>query len=146
MATFWRTYYHEGKNSPAWCGWGGGMHAQPFSLYLPSCTGTVQSCGALYGMLQLRRQIHNYTPPISTLPLYVLCGISTKLLQYYMCSSVPSIFATVFLSVVDPDSDPEDLQNFGPPGSGTAHCLFYGSGSFHHPAKIARKVLISTVL
>ncbi len=40
MATFWRTFHtfhHEGKFSPAWCGWGeGGVHALPISLYLPS--------------------------------------------------------------------------------------------------------------
>ena len=33
MATFWRTFHHDGKISPAWCGWG--VHTHPLSLYLP---------------------------------------------------------------------------------------------------------------
>ncbi len=35
MATFWRTFHHDGKISPA-CWGGGGVHALSFSLYLPS--------------------------------------------------------------------------------------------------------------
>ncbi len=30
----WRTYGHEGKICPGWCGWG--VHAHPLSLHLPS--------------------------------------------------------------------------------------------------------------
>ncbi len=55
-----------GKISPAWWGWK--LHAydaHPLSLYLPSRT-------KLWCTLQLRGQVNN--PPISTLPLYVLCG------------------------------------------------------------------------
>ncbi len=46
-------------------GEGGGVHALPLSLYLPSRA-------KLWCTLQLRGQI--YTPPISPLPLFVLCG------------------------------------------------------------------------
>ncbi len=53
--------HHDGKISPGW--WCGGVHAQPLSLYLPSST-------------KLWCTVHSiwegrYTPPISTLPLYV---------------------------------------------------------------------------
>jgi hypothetical protein len=42
--------------------------------------------------------------------------------------------------VVDPDI-------FGPPGSASGSVSHkYGSGSFHHQAKLVRKTLISTVL
>ncbi len=51
MDTFWHTFYHDGKISPAWCG-GGGVHAHPLLLYLPSST-------KLCGTLQLRGQIHS---------------------------------------------------------------------------------------
>jgi hypothetical protein len=46
-------------------------------------------------------------------------------------------------SVADPDPNP-DPQVFRPPGSGSISQR-YGSGSFHHYAKIIRKPLISTV-
>ncbi len=42
-ATFWCTFHHDGKNSPACWGWGARWEGR-------------------------------YTPPISPLPLYVLCG------------------------------------------------------------------------
>ncbi len=35
-STFWRTFHHDGKISPAWRRWG--LHAHPLSLYLPSLT------------------------------------------------------------------------------------------------------------
>ncbi len=35
-ATFWRTFYHDGKISPGW--WGKGVHVHPLSIYLPSRT------------------------------------------------------------------------------------------------------------
>ncbi len=63
IATFWHTFHPDGKISPAW--WGRGVHAHPLSLYLPSRS-------KLCCTLQLRGQIHY--PPISNLPLYVLCG------------------------------------------------------------------------
>ncbi len=63
MATFWRTFHHDGKIALAWCGWG--VHALPPLLYLPSRA-------KLWCMLLLIGQI--YTPHISPLPLYVLCG------------------------------------------------------------------------
>ncbi len=65
-ATFWRTFHYDGKISPGWWG-GGGLHAHPLSLFQPSRT-------KLWCTLQLREQILRYTHPISTLPLYVLCG------------------------------------------------------------------------
>ncbi len=63
MATFWRTFHREGKIGPAW--WGGGVHALLFHSIIYHHE---QSCG-----------LHSswegwYTPHISTLPLYVLCG------------------------------------------------------------------------
>ncbi len=36
MATFWPTFHHDGKISPAWSG--GRVHIHPLSLYLPSRT------------------------------------------------------------------------------------------------------------
>jgi hypothetical protein len=47
--------------------------------------------------------------------------------------------------VVTSVADPEDrIHVFGPPGSGSV-ILSYGSGSFHHQAKIVIKSLIPTV-
>ncbi len=66
MATFWRTFHHEGKISPAWRGWE--MHAQPLSLYLPPRA-------KLWCTLQLRGQIHS--PYFSSTPIYILwCTLS----------------------------------------------------------------------
>ena len=56
-------------------GGGGGVHAHPPSLYLPSRT--MLWC---IGTLQLRGQI-GYNPPISTLPLYVLCDHTFRCLK-----------------------------------------------------------------
>ncbi len=42
LATFWRTFHHDGKFSPAWWGWG--VHADPLSLY--SIYHHVQRCKA----------------------------------------------------------------------------------------------------
>jgi hypothetical protein len=58
------TFHHDEKLAQAG-GKGGGVHANPLSLYLLLRT-------KLWCMLQLRGQI--YTPPISSLPLYVLCS------------------------------------------------------------------------
>ncbi len=49
IATFWQTFHHDCKISPAW--WGEWVHALPLSLYLPSQT-------KLWYTLQLRGQIH----------------------------------------------------------------------------------------
>jgi hypothetical protein len=46
---------------------------------------------------------------------------------------------------VDPDLNLEDPYVFGPPRSGSISQR-YGSGSFHHQAKIVRKTLIPIVL
>ncbi len=48
-AAFCRTFYHEGKISPGWCGWG--VRAHPLSLHLPSPV-------KLQCTLQLSGQIH----------------------------------------------------------------------------------------
>ncbi len=53
------------------------------------------------------------------------------------------------ISAVDPDPDSRIPMFFGPPGSayGFVSCKYgSGSGSFHHQAKVVRKILISTVL
>ncbi len=47
-AALWRTFHHDGKIFPGW--WGGGLHAHPLSLYLPSRS-------MLHFMPQLRGQI-----------------------------------------------------------------------------------------
>jgi hypothetical protein len=52
MATFWRTSHHDGKFSPAWCGWGVARPPPFTTVYLPS--------GAhLWCALQLRGQIQS---------------------------------------------------------------------------------------
>ncbi len=77
MATFWRTFHREGKISPAW--WGGGCTPSPFhTIYHHE-----QSCGV--GSSWEDR----YTPPISTLPLYVLCGDGLQCEQIF-CYLEPS--------------------------------------------------------
>ncbi len=48
-AAFWRSFSDEGKISPGW--WGGGVHAHPLSLHLPSPV-------KLQCTLQLSGQIH----------------------------------------------------------------------------------------
>ncbi len=63
IADFWRTFHHDGKISPGWWGWG--VHAHPLSAYwyhhVQSCS--VRSCW-----------VGRYTHPVSSLPIYVLCG------------------------------------------------------------------------
>jgi hypothetical protein len=56
MATFWRTFHHDGKISPAWCGWG--CTHSPLSLYLTSRA-------KLWGTLRRRGQIHSLHTPCS---------------------------------------------------------------------------------
>jgi hypothetical protein len=70
MATFWRTFHHDGKISPAWWGWG--VNALPLLLYLPS---RVTSKDVVY-TLQLREQIHS--PYFS----YALCGWHSQCALY----------------------------------------------------------------
>jgi hypothetical protein len=62
MTTFWRTLHHDGKISPAQ-NWLGGARS-PASLYVPSRT--KMWCTLHRGQTQ---------SPISTLTLYVLCGL-----------------------------------------------------------------------
>ncbi len=61
MATFWRTFHQEGKISPAW--WGEVARPLPFTI------STITSKVVVYSAWEGR-----YNLPISTLPLYVLCG------------------------------------------------------------------------
>jgi hypothetical protein len=61
IATVWRTFQHDGKISPAWWGWGGCTSTPFHSIY-----NHLQSCGVCSSWEGW------YTPPISTLPLYVL--------------------------------------------------------------------------
>ncbi len=67
MATFWRTFNHDGKISPACWRWGL-PRPSPFTL----STISKQSCGVRSGWEG------RYTPPISPLPLYVLCGSTPR--------------------------------------------------------------------
>ncbi len=67
IADFWRPPHHDGKISPM-AGESGGVHAHPFSLYLPLCT-------KLQWTLQLRGQIH-FPYFIST--LCVLCVLDIQ--------------------------------------------------------------------
>jgi hypothetical protein len=53
----------------------------------------------------------------------------------------------IFNSVADPNSDPPDPHDFGPPGSGSISQRYgSGSGSFYHHAKVVRKTMIPTIL
>ncbi len=56
------TYHHDGKISPAWWDWG----CAPFPFH--SIYHHEQSCGVRSSWAG------RYTPPISPLPLYILCG------------------------------------------------------------------------
>ncbi len=67
MATIWRTFHHDGKIRPAWWVWG--VHPRPLSRIYHH----VQSC-SVRSSWEGRR----YTPPISTLLLYELCGESKQ--------------------------------------------------------------------
>ncbi len=65
IATFWRTFHHDGiisSVSTAWWGWG--VHALPLSLYLPSLT-------KLWCTLELRGPIHS--PYFSSTPICTQC-------------------------------------------------------------------------
>ncbi len=72
MATFWRTFHHDGKFSPAW--WGGGVHTHSLSRYLPSRA-------KLLCTIQPRGQIH-FSYFSSTLVLYVMAGGTCHPSQY----------------------------------------------------------------
>jgi hypothetical protein len=63
MATFWRIFHHDKKNLPSLVRWG--VHAHPVHYIYHHA----QSCGVRSSWEG------RYSPPISTLPLYVLCGI-----------------------------------------------------------------------
>ncbi len=66
MSTFWRTFHHDGKFRPArfWAG----VHALPFSLYLPSQA-------KLWCTLQLRGQD---TLLLLLLYPFLLCGCTVR--------------------------------------------------------------------
>ncbi len=58
-AAFWRIFYHDGKISPAWWGWG--VYAHPLSLYLPSRT-KLQCTLNLTGQMQIHSLCFIPTP------------------------------------------------------------------------------------
>jgi hypothetical protein len=67
MATFWRTFHHDGKISSAWWGWGGGVTPYPFhSIYHHE-----QSCC----VSSLRGQILSY---FSSTTIYILYIYSVR--------------------------------------------------------------------
>jgi hypothetical protein len=61
MATFWRTFHHDGKFSLALCGWG--VQAILLSLYL-------QAKAKLWCKLQLRSQIYVFFSPLCSSLLF----------------------------------------------------------------------------
>jgi hypothetical protein len=63
MTTFWRTFHHDGKISPAWRGWVVYSHTHPLSLFLPS--------QVVYAAAESA-----YTLPHFLLYLYEICGPS----------------------------------------------------------------------
>ncbi len=77
IATFWRTFHHDGKISPAW--WGCGLvragAAQPLSLYLLSRT-------KLWFTLQLIGQVHSPVSTLVTLPLYRMYSVGALYLRH----------------------------------------------------------------
>jgi hypothetical protein len=66
LNAFWVTFHHEGKISPGWRGWGCTPPPAFHYIYLH-----VRSCGVLRSNWEGR---YMCTPPISPLPLYVLCN------------------------------------------------------------------------
>ncbi len=66
-AAFWRTFHHDGKISPGWWRWG--VHAHPHHYIYHN----IQSCSVRSSW------VGSYTPPISSLPLFVFCGSSNPL-------------------------------------------------------------------
>jgi hypothetical protein len=100
MTTFWRTFYHDGNISPAWCGWG--VHTHPLSLYLTSRT-------KLRCTLQLRGQIHFpyfFSTPIGTLWTRGCGRPPTPLL----CTPPPARRGKVVVFEHVPDSVPADFM------------------------------------
>jgi hypothetical protein len=79
-ATLWRTFHHDGKISPAWWVWG--VHAFPLhSIYH-------------HQLWYIRSSWEGrFTPPISPLPLYELCGFGK--IRYLSQDHVPK---TVWIS------------------------------------------------
>ncbi len=62
LPTFGRIFHHDGKIGPGWWGWGGGG-----ALHPPFTLSTITSKVVVVRSSSEGR----YTPPISTLPLYV---------------------------------------------------------------------------
>jgi hypothetical protein len=79
---------------------------------------------------------------VHTIPIYKRKKFTLFRLRYdkALAKTILQINFCVGSSV--PDREP---KCFGPPGSGTVSRR-YGTGSFHHQAKIVRKPFISTVL
>jgi hypothetical protein len=97
---FWRTFRHDGKISAGWCG--GGCTPIPFhSIYHH-----IQSCSVRSSW------VGRYTHPISSLPIYVLCGpylISRLFWHFYTFSAAEftgmvvlchSLWYSLFLTII----------------------------------------------
>jgi hypothetical protein len=94
MATFRRTFHHDGKISLAWWGWG--VHAHPLSQYLPSRT-------KLWCNLQLRGQTHSpyfYSTPISTLWIYTSISFLIRR-RHWPCTGVVDICEQLISGIND---------------------------------------------
>ncbi len=84
MASFWRTFHHDGKIRPGWWGWR--VHDHHLSLYLPLCT-------KLFVVSALG-QIHS--PYFSSSPVCTLCSWKSRtlyclkfiLMYFFTCLSV----------------------------------------------------------
>ncbi len=79
--TKWQPFHHDGEISPAWWFWGVYHQCTPTPFH-PNYR-HVQSCGVRSSWEG------RYTPPISTLPLYVLCGLTHQ--GGILCSSLTSL-------------------------------------------------------
>jgi hypothetical protein len=132
MATFWCTYYHDGKNSPDWC------TPSPFHYIFHH----VQSCGVPYVPAKGGR----YTHPLFLLYPFMYSAVSPQ----SSCSTYSSVCPFYFCHRISQCC----RFRFGSVGSVTfwttrirhSPLFVYGSGSFHHPAKKkTRKTLIFTI-
>ncbi len=79
MATFWRTFIMRVKSAKA--GQGGGVHALPLSIYLPSRS-------KLWCAPQLRGQLHSSSTPICTLWCYCRIGRANNLFTHSSKNSI----------------------------------------------------------
>jgi hypothetical protein len=89
MATFWRTFHHDGKISH---GGVGGVQDPPFTI------STITYKVVVYAPVE-RADVH--TPPISTLPLYVLCVLrQVKMLRMRTSSRLTDAIESLLSSIL----------------------------------------------